>query len=48
MQFTDRPGCGSLDSRHALALEVPSDAFLELSNIYYATGRRDVYLTQAH
>ena len=48
VQFTDRPGCGSLDSRHALALEVPSDAFLELSNIYYATGRRDVYLTQAH
>jgi hypothetical protein len=36
-QFSDRPGCGSVDSRQAITLEVPSDAFLELSNIYYST-----------
>ncbi len=36
-QLTDRPGCGSTNARHALALEVPFDAFLELSNIYYST-----------
>jgi len=37
VQFTDRPGCKSAGSRHALALEVPFDSFLELSNIYYST-----------
>ena len=37
VQFTDRPGCGSIGSRQALALEVPFDTFLELSNIYYST-----------
>jgi hypothetical protein len=36
VQLTDRPGCGSTNSRHALTLEVPSDAVLELSNIYYS------------
>jgi hypothetical protein len=36
-QFGDRPGCGSIDSHQALTLEVPSDAFLHLSNIYYTT-----------
>jgi hypothetical protein len=35
--FTDRPGCGSVDSRQALTLQVPNDAFLQLSNIYYST-----------
>jgi hypothetical protein len=37
VQISDRPGCGSTNSRHALALEVPFDSFLELSNIYYST-----------
>jgi murein DD-endopeptidase MepM/ murein hydrolase activator NlpD len=37
VHVADRPGCGSAGSRHALALEVPSDAHLELSNIYYST-----------
>jgi hypothetical protein len=36
-QLTGRPGCGFTNSRHALTLEVPSDAVLELSNIYYST-----------
>jgi hypothetical protein len=36
-QFGDRPGCGSIDSHQALTLEVPADALLHLSNIYYST-----------
>jgi hypothetical protein len=37
VQFTDRPGCGSISARQALELEVPFDSFLALSNIYYST-----------
>ena len=33
VQFTDRPGCRSIRARQAITLQVPSDAFLRLTNI---------------